>query len=195
MNKFLKALVIMLCAIALVVGSVAATVAYLKMQTDTIDRTFTAGNIDITLTQDPTNLGDVKMVPGQTYEVNPVVTVKSGSEACWLFVKIDKTPAQLSTDPSLGFDTYLSFDVASGWIALDTVPGVYYRQVGATEADTSFAIISGNTVTAKNCKKDQYIKLTNSTATKLDLDFTAYAVQSVGFNTAAAAWAEAETLG
>ena len=95
----------------------------------------------------------------------------------------------------MGFDTYLSFAVDSGWTALDTVPGVYYRQVGATATDTSFAIIEDNTVTAKDCTKDQYIALTNSTATKLDLDFTAYAVQSVGFDTAAAAWAEAETLG
>lgn len=218
MNKFLKALVIALCAIALVVGSVAATVAYLSMKTDPVKNTFTAGNISIDLKQDA-NLSNIKVMPGVNYTVDPKVIVNGGSEACWLFVKIDKLPvaaaqpSEQSEEPEqteqttdeivVAFDTYMKFDVADGWALVPGETNVYYREVGvvpATDAEgntnsESFDILKDNKVTAiKTCTKKQYDKLISSDTT-LDLNFTAYAVQSVGFTTAAAAWAEAKTLG
>ena len=180
MNKFLKVLVVALCAVLLVVGSVAATLAYLTMKTAPVQNTFTAGDISITLEQTEV-LNTYKMMPGMEYAVNPVVTVEEDSESCWLFIKIDKT-----TD----FDTYLTYTLVEGWIELE--PGVYYREVAATtDAAETIHIIEGDKVYAKDCTKDQYNSLSGQ---PLNLNFTAYAVQRVGFDTAAAAWTEAQTL-
>ena len=187
MKKFYKVLTIALCAAMLVAGSIAGTLAYLSMKTDTKANTFTAGNINIELEQ-ATALDTSKMVPGMTYTVNPVVTVKANSEKCWLFIKIEKTA---------NFDTFLDYTVDDGWTPLKDSPedsledGVYYREVGATTADTEFAIIENNTVTADaTLTKEDYDDL----IANLDLNFTAYAVQRVGFDTAAAAWIEAQKL-
>ena len=62
MKKFMKALAIVACAAILVVGSVAATLAYLTDKTSTVENTFTAGNISITLEE--TTGEQYKMVPG-----------------------------------------------------------------------------------------------------------------------------------
>ena len=188
MKKFYKVLTFALCAAMLVAGSIAGTLAYLSMKTDTKANTFTAGNINIELEQ-ATALDTSKMVPGMTYTVNPVVTVKANSEKCWLFIKIEKTA---------NFDTFLEYEMADGWTPLKDSPedsledGVFYRVVDATATDTDFAVIEDNTVTADaNCTKAQYDGL----SANLDLNFTAYAVQFVGFNDKAAAWTEAKKLG
>ena len=182
MKKFYKVLTIALCAAMLVAGSIAGTLAYLSMKTDTKANTFTAGNINIELEQ-ATALDTSKMVPGMTYTVDPVVTVKANSEKCWLFIKIEKTA---------NFDTFLNYEMADGWTALDPLKDdVFYRVVDATVADTEFAVIKNNTVTADaDCTKAQY----DSLSANLDLNFTAYAVQFFGFDTAAAAWTEAQEL-
>lgn len=187
MKKFYKVLTIALCAAMLVAGSIAGTLAYLSMKTDTKANTFTAGNINIELEQE-TELDTSKMVPGMTYTVDPVVTVKANSEKCWLFIKIEKTA---------NFDTFLDYTVDDGWTPLKDSPedsledGVFYRVVNATATDTEFDVIMGDTVTANaDCTKAQYDGL----SANLDLNFTAYAVQFVGFNDKAAAWTEAQEL-
>ena len=179
MKKFYKVLTIALCAAMLVAGSIAGTLAYLSMKTETKANTFTAGNINIELEQ-ATALDTSKMVPGMTYTVDPVVTVKANSEKCWLFIKIEKTA---------NFDTFLNYAMADGWTLLEN--GVYYREVGATDADVEFAVIENDTVTANaNCTKAQY----DSLSANLDLNFTAYAVQFFNFDNAAVAWTEAQKL-
>ena len=183
MKKFYKVLTIALCAAMLVAGSIAGTLAYLSMKTDTKANTFTAGNINIELKQN-TALDTSKMVPGMTYTVDPMVTVKANSEKCWLFIKIEKT-----TD----FNTFLNYEMADGWTALDPLKDdVFYRVVDATVADVEFAVIKNDTVTADADRtKEDYNDLTAN----LDLNFTAYAVQFFGFDTAADAWTEAKKLG
>ena len=179
MKKFYKVLTIALCAAMLVAGSIAGTLAYLSMKTETKANTFTAGNINIELEQ-ATALDTSKMVPGMTYTVDPVVTVKANSEKCWLFIKIEKTA---------NFDTFLNYAMADGWTSLEN--GVFYRQVNATDADVEFDVIKDDTVTAKaDCTKAQY----DSLSANLDLNFTAYAVQFFNFGTAEAAWTEAQEL-
>ena len=112
--------------------------------------------------------------------VDPVVTVKANSEDCWLFIKIEKTA---------NFDTFLNYEMATGWTLLED--GVYYREVGATATDTDFTVIKENTVTADtNRTKEDYNDLTAN----LDLKFTAYAVQREGFDDKADAWTVAQEL-
>ena len=186
MNKFLKVLLIMLCAVVLVVLSVAGTLAYLSMKTNTVTNTFTAGDISITHSHTAT-LDGAKIIPGQEYVVDPVVTVAAGSEACWLFIKVDKMT---------GFDTYFNYTIANGWNQLDGNSNVYWRTVSATaEQAASFALFAprGENTQATLCAsmnltKEQCKTLSGS------LSFTAYAVQFSGVSSETAAWAIAETL-
>ena len=175
-----KALFIMLSAALIVCATVAGTLAWLTDTTAPVVNTFTVGDINITLTESD-NL-DLKMVPGQPIEKDPKVTVKAGSEACWLFVKVEK---------SGNFDDFMTFAIADGWTELTEGSGVYYRNVGDKSADGAtdelFPVISGNKVTVKNTvTKADLNGLTE--ATYPTLTFTAYAVQKDGINDAATAW-------
>ena len=89
-----KALLLVLCAVMLVVGTVFATLAYLT-DTDTATNTFTVGNVGLSLDEAEVNQdGTVKsdkrvqenayhLLPGHTYIKDPTVTVEAGSEdAC-----------------------------------------------------------------------------------------------------------------
>lgn len=175
-----KALFIMLSAALIVCATVAGTLAWLTDTTDPVVNTFTVGDINITLTESE-NL-DLKMVPGRTITKDPKVTVKAGSEACWLFVKVVK---------SGNFDSFMTFEIANGWTELTEGSGVYYRIVGDKSADGAtdepFPVISGNKVTVKNTvTKADLNGLTE--ATYPTLTFTAYAVQKDGINDATTAW-------
>ena len=177
-----KKLLIPVMIFILVIGAVGGTLAWLTDKTDPVTNTFTVGNVDITLAE--TTGETYKMVPGQEISKDPKVTVVAGSEACWLFVKIEK---------STNFDSFMTYTVANGWTALgEAYPGVYYRTVAASTADTAFDVLANNKVTVKDSvTKSMMDEITNGTANAPTLTFTAYAVQSSGFSTAAAAWAEA----
>lgn len=177
-----KTLIVAL-AVMLVVGcAVGGTLAWLTDTTGPVVNTFTVGNIDIDLAETTT---DYKMVPGATISKDPKVTVKSGSEACWLFV-------QVTESDNLG--SFISYTVDSNWTALSGVSGVYYREVAAATADVEFSVLTNNQVTVKNSvTKDMMDAITNQSATDPTLTFKAYAVQKAGFDTAADAWAEVLT--
>lgn len=175
-----KTLITILVTVLLCGCVFGTTFAWLMDKTDTITNTFTYGNIDITLTESE-NL-DLKMMPGKTITKNPKITVKAGSEACYLFVKIDA-----STNYGQFFEAYA---VADGWTALAGQTGVYYRSVSASTADQEIQVLAGNSVkvldTVTQAKFDA-IKSGSDTAPTLA--FTAYAVQSEGVADAPAAWA------
>ena len=190
MNKFLKVLVVALCAVALVVGSVAATVAYLTAKTDAVEHTFAAGNIKIRLSGDVTTINET-MVPGKVFTPDRGVTVEANSEKCYLFVKLNKLN---------GFDTYLTPAMDDGWTLVTDTTDVYYRVVNSSSDPQEFNVFKN--ITAKpNCTMAQYDELhrLNTTPT---LTLTAYAVQYLGFDdnqkteeqNAAAAWIEAKSL-
>ena len=176
-------------ALALVVGGVVGgTVAWLTAKTDSVVNTFTVGDINIELTEtwNTDKDGDgkldswtAKMVPGNTITKDPTVTVKAGSEACWLFVKVEE---------SANLNDFITYEMAADWTPLPGVAGVYYCEVAATTTDTDYPVLKGNTVTVKtDVTKDM---LTAEDFTNPTLTFTAYAIQKASFATAAAAWAE-----
>lgn len=169
-------IIVVIAAVALVIAcSIGSTLAWLTDKTEQVVNTFTAGDINITL-KESADL-DLKMVPGKTLTKDPVVTVKSGSEDCWLFVKIEK---------SSNFDSFMEYAIADGWTSLDGDDGIYYRPVEASATDQPFGVIKDNQVTVKDSvtKED----LTGSGFTQPTLTFTAYAVQKFNFGTAEAAW-------
>lgn len=175
-----------LLALVLVFGcAVGGTFAWLTAKTDAVVNTFTYGDINIGLTETTGN--NYKIVPGVNIEKNPKVTVTAGSEACWLFVKVDEENWPTFTEAG-NSTAKIAYEIAPGWTELEGQNGVYYREVGAVNADASFEVIKDNVITVSE----------NLTKTEVDtvvtvqpkLTFTAYAVQKDGVASAAAAWAK-----
>lgn len=177
-----KTLIIVLSMALVAVFAVTGAVAWLTATTDPVKNTFTVGNIAIELAETTT---DYKMVPGNTIAKDPKVTVEAGSEACWLFVKIEK---------SANLDDFITYEVANGWTALDGVEGVYYRAVAATTEDADFAVLANDQVAVKDTvTKDMMDAITAGTAAAPTLTFTAYAIQQANGTetfTPAEAWAK-----
>lgn len=175
-----------LLALVLVFGcAVGGTFAWLTAKTDTVVNTFTYGDINIGLAETTGNA--YKIVPGVDIRKDPKVTVKADSEACWLFVKVEEEnwPTFKEAD---GKTAKIDYKIASGWTELAGQSGVYYREVGAVTADTSFDVIKGNVITvSENLTKAE---VNTVVALNPKLTFTAYAVQKDGVNSAAAAWAK-----
>ncbi len=197
-----KSIAMILAMLMLVVGLVSTTLAWLTDKTDPVSNTFTTSDIAITLEESP-NL-DLKMVPGYPITKDPKVTVKSGSEKCYVFVKIEK---------SANYGTYLNdYALVDGWTKLtkdvdekDITDDIYYVEVDSIPTtDWTMNILKDNKVTVKDTvtKADmQAIDGTGGNATQNQaelsnrptLTFTAYATQLYkdGTNkfTPAEAWA------
>ena len=168
---------IALLALVLVIGCVAGgTVAWLVAKTDPVVNTFTYGHIDITLTE--TTGTSYKIIPGTDITKNPKVTVKGGSEACWLFVKVEESGTFVADKVTYAID--------NGWTPLEGEKGVYYREVAAVTADTDFSVLEGNKITVKDTLTKGDIK--DIAATNPTLKITAYAVQQENIADAATAW-------
>lgn len=128
-------------AVVLLLGCVTGgTLAWLTSTTDPVTNTFTVGDINIEL-KESENL-DLKMIPGYTIAKDPKVTVKAGSEACYLFLKIDESST---------LNQYIAYAVDSGWTKMTEVTGVnnvWYRTIAsATTADADYPILAAGTTT------------------------------------------------
>ncbi len=186
-KKSMIAVVAVVFALCFAIGG---TLAWLIDTTSEVKNTFTVGDINIelwehnyesdTLGSDTVTGNDnYKMIPGDTLPKDPYVIVKANSEACWLFVKVEK---------SGNFDDFMTCDIADGWTALNDADndgvaddGVYYREVGATgnEDSNPFYILENNKVTVNGeVTKDKLSALTSEGVEIPTLTFTAYAVQS-----------------
>lgn len=179
MKKILTSVIVTVLFCLCFAGS---TYAWLVATTTPVQNAFTAGNINIRLSE--TTSINKKMVPGATLESNPKVTVDANSEDCWLFVKAEKSSL---------FDTFLEFEIADGWTLLNGTSNVYWRRVALSENDQEFGVLKGNVVNVKSAPtKAQYDAITENNYPSVT--FTAYAVQQLGFADAAAAWEEAKQL-
>lgn len=140
-----KLIIALALCLALALG-IGGTMAYLTATTGPVVNTFTIGNVGLELketlgTLDTNGNHQFKMVPGNTIEKDPTVTVTAGSEDCWLFVKLVKFA---------NFDNYLTYAVDTDvWTALDGHPGVYYREVKQADTVRSFSVLKGDQVTVK----------------------------------------------
>lgn len=195
-----KAIVAVVALVLVLCCAMGGTLAWLVDSTTEVKNTFTYGDINISLWEHELNEDGLtlstdvftgaeqtgfKMIPGNNIEKDPTVTVKAGSEASWLFVKIVESD---------NFDSFMEYSIATGWTALNDAnadgvadDGIYYRTVDATTADTDFAVLANDyvsvkdTVTKNMLKEDVFVAPT--------LSFTAYAVQrDTNITTAAQAW-------
>lgn len=186
-----KSLALVLALAMIVVCVVGGTLAWLIATTGSVTNTFTYGDINIKLEEtgataavDGSATKEFKMIPGYTIAKDPKVTVLAGSEKCYLFVKVVK---------SANFDTFMTYNMADGWTALDGVNGVYYRVVDTADMGTAYSVLANDKVTVKDTvTKADMNALTE--ATQPTLTFTAYACQYNSSNntpfTAEAAWAK-----
>ncbi len=169
----MKKLLVAVLALTLVVcGTVAGTLAWLTAQSQPVVNTFTTTGITITLAE---STGDeYKMVPGHTINKDPVVTVESGSEACWLFVAINE----------YNVENYIEYAIADGWtrgtnddVDVGITKEFIYRKVSAEDAKAgvSFQILKDNQVTVKPTV--DAAAMTDAAANSPELTFTAIASQ------------------
>ena len=111
----IKPLLTLCCALLLVAAGVFGTLAYLT-GTDTVNNTFTVGNVKITLDEakvttdgtpvegaDRVKANEYHLLPGHTYTKDPTVTVEEGSDASYVRMKVTFNNAKaiiaLCTDP------------------------------------------------------------------------------------------------
>ena len=198
---------VMMLALVLVFGcAVGGTIAWLTATTGEVVNTFTYGDIKIDLfehnydattnTLGSTEVKEVenyKIIPGKNLPKDPTVRVEAGSEACWLFVKVEADGTFVEGD--------VMYSVRTGtgeWTQGDgtSIPAnVYYREVNATDARAGkvYYVLTGDTtypngmITVKDTLTKEDIK---DITTNPTLTFTAYAVQMDGINSAADAWAK-----
>lgn len=166
-------------AVVLLLGCVTGgTLAWLTDKTDAVVNTFTVGNIDITLkeTWNHDSNGDQvkdswqgKMIPGCTIAKDPKVTVKAGSEKCYLFVQVTKSD---------NFDSFMTYSMANGWALVEGQTNVYYRIVEPSTAAQAFDVLANNQVSVKDSvTKTMMDDITAGRATAPTLTFQAAAVQ------------------
>lgn len=197
MNKKFMALASV--CILLVGGAIGGTVAWLTTQTDDVQNVFTAGNIEMELNETTT---EYKMIPGWTINKDPVVTVKAGSEDCFVFIEVNKTGGNVTVGgKTYSFDDFIAYSIDSRWSALTdelgkTVEGVYFCRAENIASDRKINVLSGGTytdsagtvawsanqvATKPSVTKEMMNDVTGSN--KPTLTFTAYAVQLYKSNT------------
>ena len=210
MKKF-KALLVVACALLLVAASVFGTMAYLT-STDTVTNTFTVGKVKITLDEakvnpdgtlvegaDRVKANSYKLLPGHTYNKDPMVTVLSGSESS--YVKMTVTFSKASALDAIFAPTgaeltsiFNGYDAAN-WIYKGNTKDAtadtrtyefwYKETVGAPTADVALDALFDSITVPGTITKEQLATIQGMTIT-----VNAYAIQADGFNTPEAAWKE-----
>ena len=191
MKKMYKAMLLVLCAALLVAGSVLGTLAYLK-DSKTITNTMSVGSVTITMDETDVDVygvkdgetrvaaNEYKLIPGHTYVKDPVIHVTAGSEACYVFVKVENQIAAIE-DSNNSIAKQLG---AYGWVQLEAGSTVWYKAT-AIDARNSTADIDVAVFTSFTIAGTADV----STYTGKTIKITGYAIQADGFADARAAWA------
>lgn len=207
-RKLKKAALLLCSAVLLVCISIGATVAYLTSK-DTVTNTFTVGNVQIKLDETDVDINGVKdgdtrvkansykLLPGHTYTKDPMVTVLSGSESCYVKMTVTFTMAKeldaifapTGADMTSIFKGYDS----TNWIAKGNTKDTgantrtyefwYKEAVPATTADYPLDALFDQIVVPGTITNAQLATIKDMTIT-----VNAYAIQADGFATADAAW-------
>ena len=168
-----KLILLSLAMLLVIAAAVGTTFAYLTDK-DTARNTFTVGKVMIDLTE--TTGKSYQMVPGCEIDKDPTVTVKKGSEKCWVFVKVEE-----SQNPELA--KFLKYQVDENWTQLmdgnTKVPGVYYRIAEKSDDKQTFPVLKDNQVTVLDTVTK--FDMAGISAVQPTLKISAYACQYEGF--------------
>lgn len=212
MNSKLRRILLTVCSAALLVCvTVGATVAYLT-STDTVTNTFTVGNVQIKLDEakanadgtldttvtDRVKANKYKLLPGHTYNKDPMVTVLKGSESCYvkMTVTFSKAAALDAIFAPNGADMTSIFNGynEANWIYKgnkeDTAANTrtyefwYKETVAAPDNNVALDALFDSITVPGTITNAQLATLEGMTIT-----VNAYAIQADGFANAEAAWA------
>lgn len=172
-----KSFVMVLALVLVLAVAVGGVVAWLTDKTGSVVNTFTVGDINIELKETTGN--SYQVIPGTPIHKDPTVTVKANSEACWLFVKVDKA----------NWNDNLTYTIAGAndWTVYKTDGNTtyYYQKVDATGATAKeIVVLDGNAVNvSENLAKGEI-------TAEPTLTFTAAAVQQENITTVDKAFAQ-----
>lgn len=185
-----RVLVLLLACILTYTIAVEGTLAWLIDHSETVTNTFTYGDVNIDLEESDTKRDDdgnpdtneYVMMPGETINKDPKLTVFADSKACWLYVKMEKSD---------NFDDFMEYEMSDGWIQLKDangvdIEGVFYRQVpeGNGTDDMPFEVIKNDTVYVKESVTKEMLNALDpegEDAKYPTLTVVGYAVQYSGF--------------
>ena len=204
----IKTLILSLCLVMVVLTAAAGTIAYLT-DTSSVTNTFTVGNIDMDVNESevdengqkvengtPTTGNNYHLIPGKTYSKDPYVTIKAGSDECYvrMIAKITDAADVLAI---MGND-FLPQTCVNGWDNTVWVPAGmkvenneiicefrYHTTVDASESDTNIVLapLFTELVVPGILTGDQLAKLTD-----MEIKVEGHAIQTATFDNAEAAW-------
>ena len=205
-----KKLMTVLALVLVIAMSVAGTYAYLT-STDEVVNTFTVGNVQIKLDEakanadgslvpnaDRVKANSYKLLPGHTYNKDPMVTVVKGSESSYVKMTVTfSKAAQLDAifAPNGGADMTSIFNGydSTNWIykgnTEDTTANTrtyefwYKETVAAPNADVALDALFDSIIVPGTITNAQLATIKDMTIT-----VNAYAIQADGFADAADAW-------
>ena len=210
-----KALLLTLCAVVLVIATVFGTMAYLT-STDEVQNTFTVGQVKITLDEakvnpdgtlvykedgqtpvDRVSTNSYKLLPGHTYNKDPMVTVLKGSEPSYVkmtvtFSKANELDAIFAPDGANLTSIFNGYN-ATNWIGKGNTKDAaantrtyefwYKETVDAPDADVALDALFDSITVPGEITNEQLATIEGMTIT-----VNAYAIQADGFANAEAAW-------
>lgn len=203
-----KSLVLALCAILLVVGTILGTVAYLQ-DTASVVNTFTVGNVHLKLdeavvdekgepTGGRTETGNAyHLIPGETYTKDPTVTVLKGSEESYVRMMLtlncaSELDAIFAPNGAVLTEIFKGYD-ATKWEYVDVTRGNdntityefrYFETVKPEQNDDLVLDALFDTVTVPNTMTGEQL----ATIADLKITVEAHAIQAIGFANADDAW-------
>lgn len=205
-----KKLMTVLALVLVIAMSVAGTYAYLT-STDTVKNTFTVGNVQIKLDEakanadgslvqgaDRVKANNYKLLPGHTYNKDPMVTVLAGSESSYVkmtvtFTKAAELDAIFARNGGADMTSIFNGYDSTSWelknVTKDTQNNTrtyefwYKEAVAAPDADVALDALFDSITVPGNITNTQLATIKGMTIT-----VNAYAIQADGFANAADAW-------
>ena len=175
-----KGLIFVVIAMLLIVGAgIGGTLSWLATRTNPVENTFTYGDINIKLSE---TTSEYKIVPGQNIPKNPKVTVVSGSENCYIYLKVkEENWPETDVTYSLVNTDWIKFTPKN--TSVETNEQYYYYN-GSAAQGTEIQILTDNQIFVANTFTKDKIKTVQP-----KLTITAYAIQKEGTgNDAVTAW-------
>lgn len=205
-----KVLLTLACAVLLVAASVMGTLAYLT-STSEVTNTFSVGQVSIKLDEAAANpdgtlvkdaarvhANSYKLMPGHTYNKDPMVTVLKGSEKS--YIKMTVTFSKAAELDKI-FAPHGGADMTSIFVGYDDANWIYKSNTEDTIADTrTYEFWYKETVAAptKDVALDPLFdqiqvpgEINNeqlNAIAGMTITVNAYAIQADGFDTAEKAW-------
>lgn len=195
----MKRILLTACLMVLVaVVSIGGTIAWLQDGTETITNTFAPTGIEISLdekVEEGIEDNTFPLIPGKSYTKDPVVAVDNETNVdVYLFVKFEETG-----EPGEYFNYTSLLNTENGWTELtgsDVPDSVWYRIVKTTDSTKSWNLLgtlNDNSEKQIKVKEDLEESDMPTSEEEVQLKYTAYAIQTAGFETANEAWEQIST--